>query len=98
MIEHISHFVLASVLVLASWAVYLFLNEWLDKMNSGFVQEILGTAMTFGLFMAVGVVLYFFSYGFFMGWFLVFIAWLAFAGVRRLLRPAARGASGPAAN
>lgn len=85
-IEHTGILILSSALILVSWFAYLLLNEYLDKLREGLLQEILGTVITFGLFMLVGVILYFFSYSFFMGWFLIIITLLIYRGMHKLFR------------
>ena len=79
-------FILGSMTIVAIWIVYLFLNNALDKLNPGFVQEVLGTAMSFAMFMAIGMVLYYAGHPLLVGWSVVLFALGVFFGLRKLFR------------
>lgn len=79
-------FILGSAAIAAIWVAYLLLNNILDKLDPGFVQEVLGTAMSFAMFMAIGLVLYHAGDALLIGWSVVLFALGVFLGLRKLLR------------
>ena len=85
-------FVLGSLATAGIWIIYLYCNNALDKLNPGFVQDILGTIMSFATLMAVGVVLAFAGEEMMLGWFVALVAIGLLAGARKLLRRQDNGA------
>ena len=61
------YFLIAAGLMLAAWVAYLFFNNLLDKMKRGWLQEILGVALSFVLLSSIILILYFYAVSFSMG-------------------------------
>lgn len=80
-------FLLGSVTIVLLWLVYLVLNNILDILSPGYKQEILGTIVSFALFMSIGVVLYYFGNALLIGWSVVIIALLIYSGIRKVMMP-----------
>ena len=64
---NILYFLVASVLIIAAWVIYLFFNNLLDKMQSGWLQEVLGVILGFILVASMVTILYFHAVSFSMG-------------------------------
>ena len=56
-LEHLLFFVISSALLVASWLMYLLINNYLDRLNGGVIQEILGTLLSVSLLVAIGLIL-----------------------------------------
>ena len=64
---NILYFLIAAGLILLAWVAYLFFNNCLDKMSSGWLQEALGVVLSFILLSSIILVLYFHAVSFSMG-------------------------------
>lgn len=84
-LSNIIGFIVASVLMVASWLVYLWLSNQLAKMQTSLVQEILGGVLCFALLMAIGIILYFLALPFSMGVLTISVVLMVWYAVRKSL-------------
>ena len=84
---NILYFLITSVLLLLVWVAYLFFNNLLDKMHSGYAQEALGVVLSFALLSSIMLILYFNAVSFSMG----VVALAIIVGVAYAVRAMIRG-------
>ncbi len=66
-LENTISFIVATVLLLIAWLGYLWLNNLISRMPGSLLQEVAGGLLSFVLFVAIGLVLYFLSIPLAMG-------------------------------
>ena len=72
-------FVFCVVSILLIWVVYLVLNEIIvEKLKTGWVQDIFGTALSFFILMSFGYIVFFHASVFFGGVLLILAIFLVF--------------------
>ena len=84
-LSNIIGFIVTSVLMVASWLVYLWLSNQLAKMQTSLIQEILGGVLCFALLMAIGIILYFLALPFSMGVLTISVVLMVWYTVRKSL-------------
>ncbi len=82
-------FVIATALIVAAWAVYLWLNNLISKMPASWFREVLGGILSFGLLATIGLILNFLAVPFAMGLLTISVLLLIWYAIRKTLRPTA---------
>ena len=91
---NILYFLLATVLFAIVWMIYLFLNNMVDKMQSGLLQEAAGIALSFALLSSIMLILYYHAVSFSMGLIAIAIIGSIVYAIRSAIRGAIKQSSG----
>ena len=83
------YFIASTVLIVLVWVGFLWLNNRVCRISCPVLQEIVGGVLYFGLFVAVGIILYFLALPLAMGTITVAVALALWYIVRKSLPSAA---------